>query len=105
MRGTRLRCWGAPFRGPCSQTISAGRKWRSGAAASFAWLGIVENFREFKIDDAKTAVGLTIRDVARIGIVVAHAVLLDFGEEFLDALVVDAIDTRAATGGDDAERV
>ena len=64
-----------------------------------------KNLREFEIDDAKAAVGLAVGDVARIGIVVANAVLLDFGEEFLHALVIDAIDARAATGGDEAKLV
>ena len=53
--------------------------------------------------ETKATVGLAISHIARVGIVVAHAVAFEFREQFLHAFVIDAFHARSATGGDDAQ--
>jgi hypothetical protein len=59
--------------------------------------------REFKINEAKAAVGLAVSDVAHVRVVVADAEFFQFGEQFAAALGIEMFDTAAAIGGDDAK--
>lgn len=71
---------------------------------SFGFDGVGEQGCEFEINQAKTAVGLAIGDVAHVRIIMADAKGFEFGEQFLGAGGVEVFNTRAAVGGDDLWR-
>src|SRR5437868_3740818 len=62
-----------------------------------------ENGGQFEIDQTKAPVRLTVSDVAHVGVVVAHAVLLQLRKKLLAPRVVEMLHASAAIGGDDAE--
>ena len=73
--------------------------------ASLSHLGIIEDRRKLEVDDAKTAVGGSIGDVAEKGVIVTHAKGLEFREPLLDPLLTHVLDPRAAIARDDLERL
>jgi hypothetical protein len=69
----------------------------------FGFRTIRENGGKFKIDQAEAPVGLPVGDVAHFRIVMAHAVGLQLGEEFLASRLVQMVYAAAATGGHHAK--
>src|SRR5882724_5662675 len=59
----------------------------------------VQQCREFEIDDAKPPVGHPVGDIAQFPILVAHAILLELGEQFLLPRFIQLVDPPAAICG------
>jgi hypothetical protein len=64
---------------------------------------VIEEGREFKIDDAKPSVGDAVSDVAQLAIFVPHAELLQFRKKGDLSFRVELFDSLAAIGGDDPQ--
>ena len=94
----------APARDPSARTnAGSGAPGRSQACPSAAILAVGEDRREFKIDQAKTAIGLPVGDIAHLRVVVADAVRQQLREEFPRPRLVEMFDPGAAVRGDDPQ--
>ena len=69
----------------------------------FRDFGIGKDGGELKINQTKPPVGKAVGDVARVGVVMAHAEFFQLGEQPLGALIVNVLDAGAAVAGDDAQ--
>jgi len=64
----------------------------------------LQDGRELKIDEAKSAVGLSVGDIPYVDVVVPHAIRLEFGEQLAAAGIVKMVDARPAVRGHHFER-
>src|SRR5690606_25589508 len=65
---------------------------------------IVENGREFEIDDAKPTIRDSIGDIAEFAVFMSHPVFFKFGKQFDLAFWIELVNPAAAIGGHNLQR-
>lgn len=69
----------------------------------FGLMGFAKYGGEFKVDDAKTAVGLAVGDVAHVRVIVTDAEGLELGKQLTGTLRIEMLNPASAVARDDAK--